>query len=321
MRDATVCTSKGAFVQGDAAQVKRFLQNNAEPVWLDLLDPTPDDIEILQNDFGFHPLAIEDATRRPQRPKVDSYGRYYFVVFYCVGLNEQTGRIETSPLYMFVASNYLVTVHHDPIAPIPETVRRWHEPNSPLGDDIGALIYALLDAIVDDYFPVMDQVAELIEDLEDAIFERFDDGALQTIFQLKKDLLNMRRVVGPERDVLNVMLRRDIPVFAPEDVAYLQDVYDHIVRVSDNLDTYRDLLSSVLDSYLSMQSNRLNQILKVLTVASIVLMSSSLVAGIYGMNFEYMPELHWRFGYAWALSLMIGIAGGLIVLFRRMKWL
>lgn len=321
MHEVTVCTSKGAFFQGDASKVQRFLQDNREPVWLDLVDPSPVDIEILQRDFGFHPLAIEDATRRPQRPKVDSYGHYYFVVFYCIGLNEETGRIESSPLYLFVGANYLVSVHNDVIEQVADTARRWGEPGSPLGDGIGALIYALLDAIVDDYFPVMDKVAERVEDLEQRIFEEFDEGALQTIFQLKKDLLNMRRVVAPERDVLNVMLRRDIPVFGQEDVTYLQDVYDHIVRITDNLDTYRDLLSSVLDSYLSVQSNRLNQIVKVLTVASICLMSAGLVAGIYGMNFEYMPELHWRYGYAWALGLMAVVSASLIVFFRRIKWL
>ncbi len=186
---------------------------------------------------------------------------------------------------------------------------------------MGALIYALLDAIVDDYFPVMDDVADRVDDLEEHIFEKFDEGALTKIFNLKKELLQMRRVVAPERDVLNVMLRRDIRVFGNDDVTYLQDVYDHIVRVIDSLDTYRDLLSSALDSFLSMQSNRLNQVVKALTITSIILMSATLVAGVYGMNFEYMPELTWRYGYAWALGLMVAISGGLILWFRHIKWL
>ena len=128
-------------------------------------------------------------------------------------------------------------------------------------------------------------------------------------------------MISPERDVLNVMLRRDIHVFDQDDVIYLQDVYDHIVRTTDTIDTYRELVSSALDSFLSVQSNQLNQTVKALTVASIILMSSALVAGIYGMNFEFMPELHWRYGYFWALGLMVVIAVGMIGLFRRIKWL
>ena len=131
----------------------------------------------------------------------------------------------------------------------------------------------------------------------------------------------MRRAVAPERDVVNIMLRRDIKVFDENDVTYLQDVYDHVVRIIDAVDIYRDLLSSALDSYLSVQSNSLNQIVKILTLTSIILMSVTAVAGIYGMNFDYMPELHWRYGYLWALGLMVSIALGLIYWFRRIKWL
>jgi magnesium transporter len=167
----------------------------------------------------------------------------------------------------------------------------------------------------------MDRLADRVEDLEEQIFGKFEDGTLEAIFQLKKDLLQIRRVVTPERDVLNVMLRRDIRVFDENDVTYLQDVYDHIIRVVDAIDTYRDLLSSSLDTFLSVQSNQLNQVVKALTITSIVLMSVAIVSGIYGMNFEYMPELRWRYGYLWALSLMVTIAAGLIGFFRRIRWL
>jgi magnesium transporter len=242
-------------------------------------------------------------------------------VFYCLEFNAQTQQLTSAPIYLFIGHNYLVTVHNEPIAQLGETLQRWQAPDSPLGQDVGSLIYALLDAIVDDYFPAMDQVAERIEELEEQIFGRFDTMGLESIFLLKKDLLQLRRVVAPERDVLNVMLRRDIPVFDRNDVTYLQDVYDHIVRVTDAIDTYRDMLSNAVDSFVSVQSNRLNQILKVLTITSIILMSVTLVAGIYGMNFEYMPELHWRYGYAWALGLMVVIAVGSLGLFRWIKWL
>lgn len=321
MHELIVCHEKGRFLSEVTAEdISDLREHPDHTLWFDITKPSAEDFHKLREEFGFHPLAIEDASRHHQRPKVDSYDNYYFVVFYCMEMNEQY-RLSTSPLYLFIGQNYLVTVHDKPISQIQETVRRWQSPESPLGQDVGSLIYALLDAIVDDYFPVMDRLADRVEDLEQQIFGQFDDNALESIFQLKKDLLQIRRVVTPERDVLNVMLRRDIRVFDEHDVTYLQDVYDHIIRVVDAIDTYRDLLASSLDMFLSVQSNQLNQVVKALTITSIVLMSVAVVSGIYGMNFEYMPELHWRYGYLWALGLMVTIAVGVIAFFRRIKWL
>ena len=321
MHELIVCREKGRFLSEVTAEDISDLRTHPDlTLWFDITGPTAEDFHKLREEFGFHPLAIEDASRHHQRPKVDSYDNYYFVVFYCMEMDEQY-HFSTSPMYMFIGPNYLVTVHEEPINQIQETVRRWQSPESPLGQDVGSLVYALLDAIVDDYFPVMDRIADRVEDLEEMIFGKFDDTALESIFQLKKDLLQIRRVVTPERDVLNVMLRRDIRVFDENDVTYLQDVYDHIIRVVDAIDTYRDLLASSLDTFLSVQSNQLNQVVKALTITSIVLMSVAIVAGIYGMNFDYMPELHWRYGYLWALGLMVAIAVGVIAFFRRIKWL
>jgi magnesium transporter len=356
--------------------------------WLDIQDPTEADVAVLREQFGFHPLAIEDATRAHERPKVDAYGipgdldadgmadelgpswaglaqppfaapdrdaqkaedaeepeeavlipldttaptgaglddtliesSYYFVIFYTAVFNPNDDHIEARSLSLFIGANYLVTVHNGPLRHVTETMARWRAPKSPLEHRVGALVHGLLDAMVDDYFPLMDQVADRVEDLEDRIFSHFDQGAIETIFRLKKDLLAMRRVVAPERDVLNVLLRRQLPIIASEDVAYLQDVYDHIVRVTDNIDTYRDLLSSALDSYLSLQGNRLNQIMKVLTIGSIILMADALVTGFYGQNFHFFPELSFDLGSFWALGLMAIITITLVIYFRWKKWL
>lgn len=322
MHHLTVCNGKGSFQKGvDPSAIRDLRQQRGTTIWLDLTDPAEDDLNLLRDEFQFHPLALEDVMREYERPKVDSYPDYYFIVFYSVRALGEARRLVVMPLYLFIGPNYLVTVHREEIAEISETLRRWREPHSPLGQDVAALVYALLDAIVDDYFPLMDHIAEEIEDLEQQIFTHFEESALKHIFMLKNDLFKVRRAIAPGRDVVNTLLRRDIQVFEANDMPYLQDVYDHIVRVTDTIDTYRDLLSSALDSYLSLQSNRLNQIVKVLTIASIVLMSVTLVAGIYGMNFDVMPELHWRYGYLWALGLMAGIGVGLILWFRRLKWL
>ncbi len=326
-------------------RIGETLDDLGSRVWFDIQDPTSDDVALLRDEIGFHPLAVEDALRAHERPKVDAYDlstgaslsavadhaatahlqptrdAYYFVVFYVAGFDVEHDHIVSQAVSLFVGPNYLVTVHAGNLPHVGETIARWQAPNSPLGDKIGPLVHAFLDALVDDYFPLMDQVADRVEDLEDTIFTHFDEGSIETIFRLKKDLLAMRRVVAPERDVLNVLLRRQLPIFAAEDVAYLQDVYDHIVRVTDNIDTYRDLLSSALDSYLSLQSNKLNQIMKTLTIASIILMTAALITGFYGQNFHFFPELSWPTGSFWSLILIAMATIVLVVYFRRRKWL
>lgn len=305
----------------DFEAIDRELAAPGTQLWLDIESPQEADIAMLRDEFRFHPLAIEDATRASERPKVDMYSDYYSLAFYGARLAGETGDLELLPFHLFVGSNYLVSIHDQPMPLVGESMARWELKNGPLPPKIGAAVHALLDTVVDEYFPLMDRIADRVDELEDSLFTEFSPKSLETIFHLKKGLLNMRRVVAPERDVLNHLLRRELPVFSVEDVAYLQDVYDHLVRVTDSVDIYRDLLSNALDSFLSVQSNRLNEVVKVLTIGSIVLMSSSLISGIYGMNFQYMPELHWPFGYAWALGLMVAISTSLVLFFRWRKWL
>ena len=322
MAELTVCDNhKQFYTDISTADIGELLHDPNRTIWLDLEHPSEKDIALLREEFNFHPLSIEDATRSHERPKIDAYDNYYFMVLYGACYNADTNKLELEPLNLFVGSNYLVSVHKGAVRQIDETRQRWQQAASPMGNTVGALLYALLDAVVDEYFPLIDLIADKVEDLEDGIFTHFEEGLIEQIFGLKKDLLKLRRVVSPERDVMNVLLRRELPIFKQEELIYLQDVYDHIVRVTDSVDTYRDLLSSALDSYLSLQSNRLNQIVKVLTIASISLMSAALIAGIYGMNFDFMPELHWRYGYPYALLLMVGVSVGLVAVFKRLKWL
>jgi magnesium transporter len=368
-----IVSQDGAFrTDLDPSALDAALCVPANVIWLDIQDPAEEDTALLRDVFGFHPLAIEDAIRSHERPKVDAYtastgrrmenrvatmlhemevlqegthtgellepeektvhgsepreiepsghGSYYFVVFYTASYDPKDDHIDTQAINLFIGANYLVTVHHGPMRQVSDTLSRWQAPNSPLGIRVSALVWALLDAIVDDYFPLTDQLADRIDELEDTIFVRFDQKAVEGIFGLKRDLLSLRRAIAPERDVLNVLLRRELPIFKNKDMAYFQDVYDHIVRVTDNIDTYRDLLSSALDSFLSIQSNNLNQIMKLLTMGSILLMSNSLIAGIYGMNFSFMPELRQAWGYPFALGLMVIINIVLIAFFRSRKW-
>jgi magnesium transporter len=321
-RQLVVCRADGHFRSTvDPEDISDIIKRKDQFIWLDIQAPQEADIALLRNEFKFHPLAIEDATRHHERPKVDSYDGYYFLVFYAVIYDEAKNRLQTEAMNLFVGANYLVSVHEGEIRAIDETIKRWQKDEEDVGNDTGALLYNLLDTITDDYFPVIDRLADRVEALEEQIFERFREEALQDVFSMKRDLLKIRRIVAPERDVLNVLIRREVPIFERNTILYLQDVYDHIVRITDSIDTYRDLLSSALDAFLSVQSNRLNQIVKVLTITSIVLMTDALIAGIYGMNFEFMPELHWQYGYPFALGLMLVLSVSLVMFFRWRKWL
>ena len=317
-----VCSSDGQFRRAiNPSDISELIKQKETFVWLDLQNPQEQDAALLREEFNFHPLSIEDATRHHERPKLEAFDDHYFLVFYCLSYDSASRRLDSQAIGIFIGVNYLVSVHQGAIGTIDETIKRWQANAAEVGNDAGALLYSLLDAIVDEYFPVIDQLAERVEEIEEQIFARFSEDALQSVFGLKRDLLAVRRLVAPERDVLNVLIRREVPIFERNTILYLQDVYDHIVRITDSIDTYRDLLSSAVDAFLSVQSNRLNQIVKVLTIASIVLMSDALIAGIYGMNFKFMPELDSVYGYPFALGLMIAISIGLVSFFRWRKWL
>ncbi len=289
-------------------EISDLLADATRLLWIDVNDPSPEEMVRVGEEFGLHPLAIEDAIRRHERPKLELFEGYIFIVFYALEMIGE--RPTTREVNLFAGKNYLITVHEGDLAVISETADRWtdhvHEHGKPT---VGLLVYAVLDAVVDGYFPVIDELAERIEDLED------------DIFRLKKDLLAVRRVVAPERDVMNVLVRRDAPLFSKREATYFQDVYDHLLRITDTVDTYREILTGALDANLSMTSYRLNATVKRMTSSSIILMSMGLVAGIYGMNFVNIPELDWGLGYVWALGLMAAIGGGLFMFFRRIDWL
>lgn len=305
------------------AEISEVIKHRGELLWVDVCHPSDDDLRVLQQEFGFHPLAMEDVARRNQRPKVDSYDGYSLLVFY--GIVPATNPASTfglEQLGLFMGRNFVVTVHEQPIPALDETCDRWRNREETVQEhQVGLLVYSILDAIVDAYFPILDDISDRMEAIEERIFSRFDAAAQQEIFRTKKELVNLRRVVAPERDVINVFLRRDAPLFDNEVMVYFQDIYDHILRVTDAVDTYRDLLTSALDFHLAATSNRLNQVMKTLTASSIILMGMTLVASVYGMNFVHMPELRWHYGYAYALGLMAVIGVGLLAVFRRIDWL
>ncbi|GHO77084.1 magnesium transport protein CorA [Ktedonobacter sp. SOSP1-85] len=308
----------------DLNELSQFKDNDDIFLWVDLQDPTKEELAKLGVEFQLHPLALEDATHEHQRPKIEEYDNFYFVVFYAAHLETETGELDLREIDIFLNKHYLLTVHEKPIEDLKEIQLRWTRNVQQLHWGTGILLYSFLDTLVDDYFPVVDALVDQTEEIEDQLYLqqgqlRERDTALK-LLTLRKKFLALRRVVTPQRDILNVLTNHDSSIFDERINIYFRDIYDHITRLADTVDLYRDQLSSTMDANLTVASNELNKVMRTMTAASIILMVDALIPGIYGMNFENIPELKWEYGYFAVLFLMLGLTIGLFLVFRRLRW-
>lgn len=290
-------------------------------VWLDITDPTAEQLAPLQEEFGFHELAIEDCLQPHERPKIEEYPDYYFLV--ATGFSMSQSRAPVAhEVCAFVGKNYLVTVRKTPPFDLAAASKRWESHSDLVTEGAGYLLYIMLDSMVDGYFDILDVLEDETEDVENAVLgERVQPQTRAQIFNLKKELLKFRRGAAPLREVLDLLTRGDVPIVTERLTPYYRDVYDHVLRATDFADNLRDILTSALDVHLSAVGNRLNEVMKVLTSWAGIILVPTLLAGIWGMNFVHMPELQWRFGYLYALLLMGGSAFGLWMVFHRKGWL
>ncbi len=290
------------------------------PCWLDITDPQSDDLQLAADELGLHPLAVEDARHRHQRPKIDQYDDQYFIVFYA--LEEPSPHVVREvEVSIFVKQNVIVTVHVGDFSARAAVEKRFREGKL---HTTGLLLHAFLDTMVDQYFDIISAVGDRVDLLESMVIggdTRDYETSIRELFELKRDLLRIRHLVAPERDVLNVLVRGDIrELREPGRRAYFQDVYDHIQRVTDEIDTFRELTSNVIDAHLASASNRLNEVVKVLTSIATVLLVLTFVTGFFGQNWEAIPydspELFWL-----SVAAMVVLAGGTFYYFRRKGWL
>ncbi len=299
----------------DEALVLRHEPNQV--VWIDVEEQTEADLESLRTEFGFHALTLEDCLHEHQRPKSETYENHDFMVLYeFVQPVPRTGPVQTRELLMFLGQRYVVTVHRRPVTAVTLAAERWAPVPGLEADMAHYLAYLVIDAAVDTYFPVVDALTDRLDKLEDDIMDGHDKAVLTSISQLKKQTLAVRRLITPMRDIFLVHMRGPSSRFGPNTVVYYQDVLDHLMRVTDAIDIHRDVLASAVDLYMSTVSNRTNETMKKLTVLSTVLMTCALIAGVYGMNFTYMPELNHQYGYYGALWMMAGTSLVLVGLFR-----
>lgn len=295
--------------------------NSGIHVWVDFESPRPDEVTVLSDVFRFHPLTIEDCLHGLQRPKVDEYPGYLFMVLHAPKDTERGGCFSPSEFDIYVSEKCIVTYHADKRPGLENLYRDYCEGRCWNERSTGYILQQVMRVVLDEYFPVIDGLEGRLDAIERHVFQRPDRGLLASAFRLRRSIYAMRKSLSPQREVLNVLLRRDYPFMAPEDRAYFMDVYDHVLRLIDFSENLHELLSNAMESYLSSTSNRLNEIMKVLTIISTIMMPLSLIAGIYGMNFVHMPELRWRFGYPLVLLLMLCVTGAMLAYFHRKKWL
>jgi magnesium transporter len=283
------------------------------------------DVDVLQRIgecYGIHPLVLEDILNTQQRPKVEDFDDYLFVVLKMIDLDPETKEITAEQISLVVGDNFVLSFQEAPgdvFENVRERLRSGRRRIRERGTDY--LGYALLDAVVDHYFVVLEALGNHIEDLEDELVKDPDRETLHAIYTLKRELIYLRRSVWPLREVLSFLSRGEARLVQQETVAYLRDVYDHTIQVIDTIESFRDIIGGMHDTYLSSISNRMNEVMKVLTIFASIFIPLTFVAGVYGMNFEYMPELHWRWSYPALLGFMIVATMGMLVFFRKRKWL
>ncbi|MDX2247036.1 MAG: magnesium/cobalt transporter CorA [Bacteroidia bacterium] len=281
----------------------------------------PEVINKICEKFCIHPLTREDIVNTSLRPKVEEYDTYCFVVMKMIYLYEESGQILIEQVSFVLGENYIITFQEQ-FGDVFESVRnRIKQEGSRIRKrKSDYLLYALMDVILSNYFIVLDKLEDKIENLEERMYNHSHSQILQEIQILKRELIFLRRAVFPLREVINQIVRSEATVVSSSVQVYYRDLYDHIYQVVDTIETFRELLSELHDLYLSEVSNRMNEIMKVLTIISTIFMPLTFIAGIYGMNFKYMPELKWHWGYPAIWGIMATMALGMIFYFRRKKW-
>jgi magnesium transporter len=270
-----------------ANQISDYLQEPDTVVWLDLCEPDQEDLEVVSEEFGLHPLAVEDATQQHERPKLDRYQDHDFLTAYAIDLEPATGRLNISELAAFITPRALITVRKDPRFDIDGVVARWDGSADLASHGVGFLLWGLLDFVVDGHFAAVQQLDEALEGIEDRLFDERPHSAevQRRSFELRKSLAVLRRLVLPMREVVNTLLRRDLGLVDAAMGPYFQDVYDHVLRATEWIESLRDLVSTILETNLTIQGNRQNAIMKKVTSWAAIIAVPTAVTGFYGMNY------------------------------------
>ncbi len=302
--------------------ISEVLKQEDRFVWIGLHEPDAGLLRQVQQEFGLHDLAVEDATRAHQRPKLERYEDSLFVVLKTFQMNHAERRIDSGETHLFLGSRYLVSVRHGASLSYAEVRTRCEGTPQLLAKGPAFALYAIMDFIVDHYFPIVDALEDELEALEDQIFgEAFDRNTTARIYHVKRNLLELKRAVSPVMEVCNRLMRFDVELI-PDDIRpYFRDVYDHVIRINEMVDSLRELLTTALEANLSLISVSQNEAMKKLAGWAAIIAVPTMIAGIYGMNFKHMPELSWPLGYPAVMGATVGVCAFLYWRLRRAGWL
>lgn len=281
----------------------------------------PEVVESLGNTFDLHPLVMEDILNTDQRPKIEDYDGYLYIVLRMLRFDKEQKQIHSEQVSLILGSDFVLSFQElpgDVFDGVRQRLRTGRRIRFMRAD---YLAYALLDAVVDHYFEMLEHIGDQVEELEDQLIDKPGTDSLTRIHHYKREMLLLRKSIWPLREVLSRLAREESPLISQETRLYLRDVYDHAVHVIDNIDTIRELLVGMLDLYVSSVSKRMNEIMKVLTIFASLFMPLTFIVGVYGMNFDVMPELHWRWGYPVVMLSMLVIVLGLLAVFRKKHWI
>jgi magnesium transporter len=289
-------------------------------VWINFFQPTSEELGVVSQALSLHELTLEDLQNARVRPKVEEFEDHMFVVFKALNLNEGEDVLDVINLNLLLFKNTLITAHQKPLPSVKALLDSERERPTCIQRGPAFVMYAILDRIVDEYFPLMDELDETTEDIQVRIFERFDPNVSSRIFEWKTRVAHLRRRVGPQREMLMNLANRPHPLIPPKIQVYLRDVYDHLIRIYDNLESYRDILQGAMDSYMTQVSNRMNEVMKVLSIVATIMLPLGILTGLYGTNFEVLPGARGAYSFWIFVGGMLTVAAGGAIFFRLRRW-
>ena len=318
---AMLCKKKKELVSSlKNEDIKAALESEDNLIWVESENPSKEELIFIKEAFKLHPLTVEDCVNTNARPKIDQFPSYLFLTLHAAGYNQASLKVKTLELNICVGKNFLLTIHMDPIPSINTTWERCEKNVNIMCSSSDNLLYHVIDSLVDNYFPVIDMLDTRIDKIENEVFSDPRESTLKHIFSVKNDILFLRRVIAPQRETINLLAKGEHFFIEPSTGIYFRDISDNLMFILDTIDTYRDTVASALDAYLSNITNKTNEIMRTLTVIATIMMPLTLITGIYGMNFDFMPELSWKFGYAAVHVFMAIVAGSMLIYFKRNKW-
>jgi len=301
--------------------IKNVVRSGEGVLWLDLVKPEKSEMDILESSFKLHPLTLEDCINTNTRPKIEQFENYMFIVIHAACTKPRSQRVRTTELNVCVGKNFIVTIHQEPIKGVETALERTSKNPAIISRGPDSVLHLVVDSLVDNYIPALDAMDYKLSNIETQVLANPTHKTLNDIVAAKKDILYLRRFIGPQRDTINLLSKEYFQFISHKRKAYFRDVYDNMIFINDTIDNYRDIVNGIFDAYLSKVSDRTNEIMKVLTVIATIMMPLTLISGIYGMNFRNMPLLKWDGGFYAVSFLMVLIGIGMLMYFKRKEWL